>query len=132
MEFQFVTAGKIVFGRGAFARLPELCAPLGRSWLVVSDAALGQLADRLCDALERKGLGVTPFPRVSGEPTVELVEAALSLARERGCDAAVGLGGGSSIDTAKAAAAMLHNEGNLVDYLEGVGTGRTQIGRAHV
>lgn len=125
MEFQFVTAGKIIFGRGAFARLPELCAPLGRNWLVVSDCALGHLAGRLCDALDRKGLGATPFPRVSGEPTVELVEAALSLARERGCDAAVGLGGGSSVDTAKAAAAMLHNEGNLIDYLEGVGTGRT-------
>jgi alcohol dehydrogenase class IV len=127
MSFEFISAGKIVFGCGKAAALPSLCRPLGRHFLVVSDTALDStgLPGRICDALHSAGIKVTAFSRVSGEPTVDLVEEAVALARASGCDAMLGIGGGSSIDTTKAAAAMLRNKGDLVDYLEGVGKGLT-------
>ena len=62
---------------------------------------------------------------VAAEPTVALVEQGTKLARERGCDFVIAIGGGSVIDAGKAIAAMLANEGELLDYVEVIGRGRT-------
>jgi alcohol dehydrogenase class IV len=60
----------------------------------------------------------------AGEPTVDDVERAVVVARDAGCDLAIGLGGGSAIDVAKAAAGLLTNGGGPLDYLEVVGRGQ--------
>ena len=61
-----------------------------------------------------------PFA-VPGEPTVGLVQAAVQTARAAGCDCVIAIGGGSTLDTGKAAGALLANPGDLLDYLEVVG-----------
>jgi alcohol dehydrogenase class IV len=61
--------------------------------------------------------------RQRGEPVVADVDGAVEAARAAGCDMAIGLGGGSAIDAAKAVAGLLGNGGSAVDYMEVVGKG---------
>ena len=53
-----------------------------------------------------------------------VASAGLDAARQHGAEAVVALGGGSAIDAGKAIGALLHKEGDLLDYLEIVGAGR--------
>jgi alcohol dehydrogenase class IV len=68
-------------------------------------------------------LGI-PFTEVQvhGEPTIEIVQAALEATRD--CDLVIGLGGGSVLDTGKAIAALATNPGDVLDYLEVIGRGQ--------
>jgi alcohol dehydrogenase class IV len=123
--FEFFGVGRVVFGRGRFARVGELVAPLGRSALVVyngDEPGRGGTLDRLVERLREQGLRAT-LVRQRGEPTVDDVDRALGAARESACDCVVALGGGSAIDAAKASAGLLANGGAALDYLEVVGAG---------
>ncbi|MDB5297596.1 MAG: alcohol dehydrogenase [Phycisphaerales bacterium] len=119
----FFSVPRIVFGRGKLATaLPELAGPLGPTILVVHNGGHGPL-DRVTAALKGKGVRVVPL-RQKGEPTVDEVDAGLHLARVAGCTGAIGVGGGSAIDTAKAIAGLMANGGTVLDYLEVIGRGQ--------
>lgn len=60
------------------------------------------------------------FDEVEPNPSAEVIEKGLAALLESKGDVLLGVGGGSSIDTAKAVAAMATNEGSILDY-EGVG-----------
>jgi alcohol dehydrogenase class IV len=62
---------------------------------------------------------------VRGEPEIGTADEAARQCREASCDVIVAVGGGSVLDTAKAAAALVPNGGDSLDYLEEVGRGRT-------
>lgn len=123
MTFEFSTATKIVFGRGALSKLPALCAPLGKKFLIVAGGAIKKAGavDALAEDLTRGGADCLVTLCASGEPTVESVDAAVLAGKQAGVDAVIGIGGGSALDTAKAAAGVLPNGGSVRDYLEGVG-----------
>lgn len=121
-EFEFFGVGRVVFGRGQFARAGEIAASLGRRALLVyngDDLGKGGALDRLAVSLPG-----APLHRQRGEPTVSDVDRALTAAREAGCDCVVALGGGSAIDAAKAVAGLLANGGAALDYMEVVGKGQ--------
>ena len=59
-----------------------------------------------------------------GEPTTDDARHAVEAARDAGCDLVVAVGGGSPLDLGKAAAALLANGGDPLDYLEVIGRGR--------
>jgi alcohol dehydrogenase class IV len=122
VQFEFATATRIVFGRDSLVRLPDLVSGLGARALLVTGRS-GDRSSALAELLDRAGLERVAFT-VAGEPTVDLVADGVARARETGCDLVVGFGGGSAIDTAKAIAAMLGNQGQLFDYLEVIGAGR--------
>ncbi len=123
MRFEFATATRIVFGHGAFADAGGLLRPLGRHAFVVTGRSGGR-ADRLAGLLRAEGLAATVF-HVAAEPDLALIEQGTSTLHEAGCDFVVGLGGGSAIDAAKAIAALAGNGGELLDYLEVIGRGRS-------
>jgi alcohol dehydrogenase class IV len=125
-HFEFFGVGRVIFGRGQFAHAGEVAGSLGHSALVVyngGDAGAGGTIDALLDQLAMANIAATPF-RQRGEPTVDAVDRALDAARAAGCDCVIGLGGGSAIDLAKAAAGLLANGGGALDYMEVVGKGR--------
>jgi alcohol dehydrogenase class IV len=124
MDFEFSTAQRIVFGRDALTRLPALCAPLGKRFLIVAGGAVKRsgAVGALAAGLTRGGAECLVYSCAAGEPTVETVDAAVQAGRQYGADAVIGIGGGSALDTAKAAAAVIANGGSVRDYLEGVGT----------
>ena len=122
MQFEFATAGRIVFGCGKIATLGDEAAALGRRALFVAGGHPGRWAPLLQD-LQSRGLEVASFS-VPHEPTVELVRQARRLAQDFGADIVLGVGGGSALDTAKAVAVLLSHEGDPMDYLEVVGGGQ--------
>lgn len=122
MNFEFATATKIVFGPGSAAKVGRLAADLGHHALLTYGVSQERQAD-LSKLLSKAGLQVTSL-QVLGEPSVEVVEQGIALARRAGCDLVIGLGGGSAIDVGKAIAAFLTNPGELYDYLEVIGRGQ--------
>lgn len=119
IEFTFATAGRTIFGLGRVRLLPELVAGFGeRPFVCVGSdpARTRDITDRLPEAR------LCP---VTGEPTVEVVRAAVAQAREHRADVVVGLGGGAVLDTAKMVAALAANPGDILDYVEVIGAGRT-------
>ncbi len=126
MNFEFATAGRIIFGRGCLSRIGEIAAFYGQqAFLVTGQQALqssGKL-DILLKYLSEKGVRVSRFV-FTGEPEINAVEKALASARAEKCDLVIGAGGGSVIDLAKAVSGLLTNKGSLLDYLEIVGKGR--------
>ncbi len=122
MRFEFATATRIVFGVGTFREAGPIAAALGRRALVVTGRNTAR-AGPLLEVLVRSGVEGTTFS-VVGEPTLETVRLGLERARGSECDLVIGFGGGSALDTAKAIAVLLENEGDVLDYLEVIGRGR--------
>jgi alcohol dehydrogenase class IV len=122
VRFELATAGSIIFGDGVAERLPELAKSLGARALLVT----GSDANRsrpLQELVRAAGVTLTRFA-VAREPTIDIARDAVAAARREGCDFVIALGGGSVIDLGKAAAALLANGGDPLDYLEVIGAGR--------
>lgn len=113
MGFVFQSVAKIVCEAGSLGRIGALMAELGSSRVVVvcdrGIRACG-FADRAVAALEAAGLVATMFDGVVADPPVASVRAAAAAARAFRADGVVGLGGGSSLDTAKLVALMLNSD----------------------
>lgn len=122
-------APRLKFGSGASSEIAFEVTTLGaHRVLVITDdgvAATGHPA-RIAAELEDAGCETALFAAVHVEPTDESMLAAIDWAREHGpFDAIVAVGGGSTIDTAKAVNLLTTNEGDLDDYLNApVGAGR--------
>jgi alcohol dehydrogenase class IV len=123
MKFEFATATRILFGSGIIDDVPALSVELGKRACVVTGRT-GERARSLLEQLRANGIeSITSH--VDGEPTTESVKETVETARQTKCDFVISMGGGSVIDTGKAVAAMLTNNGKLEDYLEIVGAGKT-------
>lgn len=122
MHFEFATATRIVFGAGALAEAGKNLKVYGRRALLVTGRTLSR-AGRLVADLQSNDVSSVRFV-VPGEPELVTVEEGTKLARAEQCDFVIGFGGGSALDTAKAIAAMLKNEGELLDYVEIIGRGK--------
>lgn len=114
MRFEFATAGRIIFGAGAASQAAALAQELGRRALVVTGRDPSRAA-----ALMKAVNGVA-YP-VAGEPNLETVRQGVVAARRGQCDFLIGFGGGSALDAAKAIAALMTNDGDVLDYLEVIG-----------
>jgi alcohol dehydrogenase class IV len=121
-NFDFATAGRIVFGEGSAASIPGWAAELGSTVLVVTGSDPGR-AESLVEGLQQRAAEVVLLC-VDGEPEIAFVSGGADLARRRSIQVVVGIGGGSALDAAKAIAALAANEGDPLDYLEVVGAGK--------
>jgi alcohol dehydrogenase class IV len=121
MRFEFATAARIVFGPGSIKEATPIAASFGRRALIVVGSTPDQ-ATALIDQLRAQDVSAATFS-ITGEPSIETVQAGMPIAHENNCDVIIGLGGGSAIDTGKAIAALLTNPGDPLDYLEVVGRG---------
>jgi alcohol dehydrogenase class IV len=122
MPFEFATAARIIFGAGTIAQAGALAAECGRIALVVTGRDSSR-AQRLVDVLREKQLRASHFS-VDGEPDLETVRRGVALAKHSGSEFVIAMGGGSALDTGKVIAAMLANDGDVLDYLEIIGGGK--------
>lgn len=109
---------RVLFGSGRIAELGPEAAKLGSRALLVTDAGLVRAghADKARASLEAAGLTVSLFDKSIENPTSSCVNACAQVAEEAGADVIVGLGGGSSMDTAKGCNFVLTNGGAMKDY----------------
>ncbi|QRI62300.1 iron-containing alcohol dehydrogenase [Shinella sp. PSBB067] len=107
---------RIEFGEGALSRLPEFLAELGiRRPLVATDAGL-VASGVVGRVMALAGEGATVYDGTPPNPTEHAVIAAFDIYRSCGCDGVIGVGGGSSLDLAKAVRLMTEHEGPLEKY----------------
>jgi alcohol dehydrogenase class IV len=124
-RFEFMTAGRIVFGSGALRELPNLVEPFGRRALVVTGADSRRAAP-LFALLDEAHIAYHVFS-VSGEPSVQTACDGTAQARQFEAQFVIGIGGGGALDAAKAIAALATNAGDPLDYLEVVGKAQPLI-----
>ena len=120
MSFEFATANRIIFGAGKLSGLGDQLKGSVKRLLLVR----GRSADaipRVKEILSAQGIQFNEF-EVHDEPTVDVVREGVKFAD--GCDAVIGLGGGSVLDAGKAIAALATNPNDAFDYLEVVGKGK--------
>ena len=122
-------APSLKFGPGASQELPHDLAVLGAGRvLLVTDAGVAAAGHpaRIADRLAAAGLEITTYDGTRVEPTDASMAAAADFAREAGpFEVVLAVGGGSSIDTAKAVSLLVSNPGEVIDYVNPpVGGGR--------
>lgn len=126
-NFSYFMPSRIFFGAGSVKKLSRAHLPSGKGLIITGGTSTRKLGyvDRVAEALAAGGHETVLYADVQPNPTIEGVRACAALARAEGCTFVVGLGGGSSIDTAKATAVMATNDGDWWDYVYG-GTGKGQ------
>jgi len=123
VKIDFSTANRIIFGTGELSSLGKIIrSQNGKRVLIIKGKEYpdpGALFEICEDAKVEWN-----YFNVEQEPNIETINRAVELGREEKCEFVIGFGGGSVIDTGKATAALLNNQGSLLDYLEVVGEGK--------
>lgn len=126
MKFNYYIPTRILFGKGVLNELHTQEMP-GKKALIVTTGGTsvkkyGYLSS-LEEQLDKAGVEHLLFDKILPNPIKEHVMEGAALAKANGVDFVIGLGGGSSIDAAKAIAVMTSNEGDYWDYVSG-GSGK--------
>lgn len=129
LVFNYFMPTKILFGPGSLNRLRDENLPGKKALIVISSGTsmkkYGYL-DRLTSILKDKGIEYVVFDKILPNPIKKHVMEGAKIAKEEKCDFVIGLGGGSSIDSAKSIALMAKHDGDYWDYIVG-GTGKGKI-----
>ncbi|MBA7561823.1 hypothetical protein ES708_03466 [subsurface metagenome] len=123
-EVRLPSPPPILFGAGVVQRVGERAKGLNiKKAFVVAGPVMKRigLADRLREILESSGIASVLFSEVEPDPPIEEVEKAAGLYREQGCNGLVAMGGGSSLDVAKAIAIRVSHLGIMAEYEAMVG-----------
>ena len=117
--FEHASRTRLVFGAGRIHEIGRHARELGfRRTLIVSDAGMqkaGHVATVL-SALAGEGIESSPWSNFDANPDSQMVEHGRDFASKLNVDSIIGLGGGSSMDCAKAINIVLTNGGRIQDY----------------
>jgi len=121
LNFVFSIPTLIVFGCGSIEELGKRVRELGGSKaIVVTDKGIvnSGILDGIRDILRKNDIDFVIFDEVEPNPLDTTAEKGADVAIKEGCDIVIGIGGGSSMDSAKAIAMRVKNrEGTLLDYV---------------
>ena len=114
------TPRDIVFGRGSASKLPSLLPAESRRVLLIAGKHAAETdAKAIAGLLTTSGREVRIFADTMAEPSPGAVDKASQAIREWDADVVAAVGGGSVIDTAKAAAVLSRLDGSCLDYFNG-------------
>ncbi len=119
-SFSYYQPTEIRYGRGKLAEVGQVVAAYGKRCLIVTvkgDKTFAPLFERVKQYLKEAGVEYAHFEGVIPNPTTDTVSAGAQAAKEFGADVVLGVGGGSSMDTAKAIAVEATHPGTAWDYL---------------
>lgn len=121
---------RVIFGAGRLNELATAKLPGTKALVcVTADGLMEKLGiqGKVLDLLAQNGVETVIFDNVHPNPTRESVMEAVEVARANDCDFFIGLGGGSSIDVAKATAMVHKLGGELWDYASTGSGGRKEV-----
>ncbi len=124
MESIFNSPNPILFGIGSAQTVGEKLRGYGcKKVLVIYDRGIkaAGIADKIIDIIKKSGIETVCYDNVQADPPIWSVEEAGALGVREGIDGVVGVGGGSSLDTAKAAKLLQTNPPPLRQYFGRVG-----------
>lgn len=131
LNFQYYMPTRMIFGPDTLEQLGDTpYLPRGKKAMVVIGESgimlkLGYLG-RVQGLLANQGVQTIVFDKIRPNPESDIVDEAAAICRENDIDFVVGLGGGSTIDSAKSIATMATNDGKYWDYMQsGSGGGIT-------
>lgn len=114
---------RIEFGSGKFGSIAKLAAGYGKNILLVTGAVSFLKTEhwqKLQTQFKKYDLGFDTV-NINGEPSPEMVDDAVRKFANHNIEVVIGIGGGSTLDAAKAIAGLLKVNRSVMDYLEGVG-----------
>lgn len=121
MNFEFYLPVEVIFGTGSLKKVGEIGRRFGYRVLVVTGRRSTKengAIQTLVDSLKKNGAEeVFIFDQIDPNPTDKVVNLASELVVKEKIDYIVGLGGGSSLDSAKAISIVSSNEGYCWDYV---------------
>jgi alcohol dehydrogenase class IV len=123
MRFEFNTTTRILYGEGSVQQIGSIASEMGSRALLVAGRNNPQV-QVIQAVLNAQGIEYRRFS-IQGEPSTQAVTEGKEFARQEGCDLVIGFGGGSSLDAAKAISLLVTNEGDVYDYLEVIGKGKS-------
>lgn len=112
---------KIIYGVGVVDKITELLAEAKyKKPFIVYDNGVkaAGIADKLLKFLDVGDIEYVCFDKVMPDPPASIIDEGASKCREEKCDAVIGMGGGSSIDTAKGINILRFNEGSILDFVD--------------
>lgn len=117
--FNFKIPQNIIFGMGSLAQLPELLIESGSNHVfLISDGGLAKLGvvEKIESIIQNSSITCTTYLGVLPNPTVSIVDEATALYTQCGATSIVALGGGSSMDVAKAVGVLANYGGSITQY----------------
>lgn len=117
--FNFKIPQNIIFGMGSLAQLPELLIESSSNHVfLISDGGLAKLevVEKIESIIQNSGITCTTYLGVLPNPTVSIVDEATALYTQCGATSIVALGGGSSMDVAKAVGVLANYGGSITQY----------------
>ena len=125
-NFSYYIPTRVYFGPGSLNELGKADLPGKKALIVISSGTsmrkYGYL-ERVQNLLKENGAESVVFDKILPNPIKKHVMEGAAMARDEHCDFILGLGGGSSIDSAKSIAVMVNNPGDYWDYIGG-GSGK--------
>lgn len=118
-SFTFKIPQNILFGMGSLAQLPDLLAESGSDHVfLISDGGLAKLGivEKIESIIRSANITCTTYLGVLPNPTVSIVDEAAALYKQCGATSIVALGGGSSMDVAKAVGVLVNYGGSITQY----------------
>ena len=115
----FLSPNKVIFGFESARLVGQEAKGIGadKALIVTDEGVMGAgLIMGIEESLASAGLRTRVFDKVEAEPPARIVDECLQVNEEEKYDVIVGVGGGSSLDVAKAISIMSNNKGNIVDY----------------
>ena len=112
---------KIIFGTGEFKKLEEISRRMGKKGFIVasSGSSTKWIIEKAVDMLNRAGVQYYLYDSITPNPSDEIIDAGAEAFRSCGADFVIGIGGGSSMDSAKAIAAVAGENIGIWDVFEG-------------
>lgn len=115
----FFSPNKIMLGVGATRGIGAEVIALGaKKVIIVTDAGVVKagILEEIKKSLSLKNVDFVVYDKVELETPARVIDDCAMVARNEGCDAAIGLGGGTTLDTTKGVALMATNKGSVIDY----------------
>ena len=114
----FRTPQYTYIGTNALQEAAHTLCSLGRKALIVTGQSMIRQGhvQALEEVLDAGGVAHARFSGISGEPTDVMIDQGLAAYQDAGCDFAIGFGGGSALDAAKAIAVAAKTGENIVAF----------------